>query len=220
MKNILTVCLFLATVTSAAAFKKKEKETNKVLLETTAGNITIQLYEDVPLHTANFKKLVKEGFYDSLLFHRVIPSFMIQGGDPGSKNAPAGTMLGNGDIGYTIPAEFNVTKYIHIKGALAAARTPNPEKASSGCQFYIVEGRKWTDAELTNFEQSKGMTYTPEQREQYKTLGGTPHLDNEYTVYGIVLEGLDIITKIANAPRNPQDRPNEDIRIIRAVMVK
>ena len=193
------------------------KET--ILISTSYGNMKLKLFRETPLHRNNFIKLVKQGFYDSLLFHRVIPSFMIQGGDPASKNAQAGMMLGNGDVGYTIPAEFNVAKYIHVKGALAAARTPNPEKASSGCQFYIVEGRKWTDEELTNFEQSKGMTYTSEQRKQYKELGGTPHLDNEYTVYGMVLEGLEIITKIANAPRNAQDRPNEDIRILKAVMI-
>jgi peptidyl-prolyl cis-trans isomerase B (cyclophilin B) len=189
------------------------------MLETTAGNISIQLYEDVPQHANNFLKLTKEGFYDGLLFHRVIPQFMIQGGDPNSKTAATGIPLGSGDIGYTIPAEFNVAKYVHKKGALAAARTPNPQKASSGCQFYIVEGKKSSDAELDQIEKTNGFKYTPEQRKMYKEIGGTAFLDNNYTVYGEVIEGLDIVTKISQV-KTASDRPLEDVRIIRARVIK
>jgi peptidyl-prolyl cis-trans isomerase B (cyclophilin B) len=157
---------------------------------------------------------VKDGFYDSLLFHRVIPSFMIQGGDPDSKNALDGQMLGNGDVGYKVPAEFMVPKYYHKKGALAAARDNNPEKASSGCQFYIVVGRTFTDQDLTTMEQRGGFTYSEQAKKDYKTIGGTPHLDNGYTVFGQVVEGQEVVDAIAMTPRNTSDRPNENVRIL------
>jgi len=225
MKKILFAVLAISFLGSCSVLKKDKapkkpkKESYKVLLKTTAGDIKIQLYEDVPLHANNFRKLVKEGFYDGLLFHRVIPQFMIQGGDPQSKNAVKGMGLGNGSNGYLIPAEFKVEKYIHKKGALAAARTGNPEKKSSGCQFYIVEGKTYTDADLNGLEKRKGFKYTEAQRTAYKTVGGTPHLDNDYTVYGEVLEGLDIVTTISKVQKDRQNRPNVDVKIIKATMV-
>lgn len=222
MKNVLFTILAFGLMSSCTALKKisaPKKESYTVLMQTTAGDMTIQLYEEVPQHANNFRKLVKEGFYDGLLFHRVIPGFMIQGGDPQSKNAQPKAGLGNGSNGYTIPAEFMVEKYVHTRGALAAARTPNPEKASSGCQFYIVDGRKYTEAELSNFEKAKGFEYTDEQKKMYMEQGGTPSLDNEYTVYGMVIAGEEVISKIAGAARDGRNRPNEDVKIIKATMV-
>jgi peptidyl-prolyl cis-trans isomerase B (cyclophilin B) len=157
MKKIFSLLIILSLAIGSFAQKNKNKF---VEIETTMGKIKIELFADVPQHSENFLKLVKDGFYDSLLFHRVIPSFMIQGGDPDSKNALDGQMLGNGDIGYKVPAEFMVPKYYHKKGALAAARDNNPEKASSGCQFYIVVGRTFTDQDLTTMEQRGGFTYS------------------------------------------------------------
>jgi cyclophilin family peptidyl-prolyl cis-trans isomerase len=195
----------------AVAKKNKNKF---VEMKTTKGDIIIEVYADVPKHAENFLKLAKEGFYDSLLFHRVIPDFMIQGGDPDSKNAMNGQMLGNGDIGYKVPAEFMLPKYYHKKGALAAARDNNPEKASSGCQFYLVVGRLFSDADLTNMESRSGVKYSEQARTDYKTIGGTPHLDGSYTVYGQVVKGQDVVDAISSSPRNASDRPNEDIRIL------
>jgi len=224
MKKIIFALVAISFLASCSITKKNKtkapaKESYKVQLETTAGTIKIQLYEDVTLHAKNFLKLTKEGFYDGLLFHRVIPQFMIQGGDPLSKDAKPNVPLGNGSNGYLIPAEFKVEKYIHKRGALAAARTGNPEKKSSGCQFYIVEGKTYTDVELNNFEKQKGFKYTAEQRKAYKTLGGTPHLDNEYTVYGEVLEGLDIVTKISKV-KCAGSRPVTDVKIIKASVIR
>jgi peptidyl-prolyl cis-trans isomerase B (cyclophilin B) len=157
-------------------------------------------------------KLVSEGFYDSLLFHRVIKGFMIQGGDPQSKNASAGQMLGSGDVGYRIPAEFNDSLY-HKKGVLAAARDNNPEKASSGCQFYIVQGKPMIENELQMAERRSGKPMSEAKRNDYKTIGGSVWLDGEYTVYGEVVEGLDVIDKIAAVPCGPSDRPATDLRM-------
>lgn len=212
-KSLFLLLSFCVLAVSAMAQKKKNKF---VELETTMGTIKIELFADVPQHTANFLKLVEEGFYDSLLFHRVIPSFMIQGGDPQSKNALDGQMLGNGDVGYKVPAEFMPAKYYHKKGALAAARDNNPEKASSGCQFYLVVGKTFTDQELDMFQQRGGFQYSEQARTDYKTLGGTPHLDNGYTVFGQVVEGQDIVDAISQVSRNNSDRPNENVRILRA----
>jgi peptidyl-prolyl cis-trans isomerase B (cyclophilin B) len=198
---------------SFSGFAKKNK--NKfVEIETSIGMIKVEVYADVPQHAANFLKLANEGFYDSLLFHRIIPSFMIQGGDPDSKNAVMGQMLGNGDVGYKVPAEFMLPKYYHKKGALAAARDNNPEKASSGCQFYIVVGKQFTDNDLDMMENRGGFKYSEQARTEYKTIGGTPHLDGAYTVYGQVVKGQEVVDAISNAPRNPSDRPNENIRIL------
>jgi len=212
-KICLTAALALSTLLPASAQKYK------AIITTTSGNIVLKLYDKTPQHRDNFVKLAKAHFYDSTLFHRVIPEFMIQGGDPDSKQAPKGKMLGGGDIGYTVPAEF-VDEYYHKRGALAAARDNNPQKASSGCQFYIVVGKKFTDADLDNIEKRTGKPYTAEQRETYKTVGGTPHLDHNYTVYGEVTKGMDIVDKIVNAPRNAADRPDEDQRMLKVRVKK
>jgi cyclophilin family peptidyl-prolyl cis-trans isomerase len=181
-------------------------------IHTSYGDMVIKLYNETPLHRDNFLKLAQEKFFDSLLFHRVIKGFMIQGGDPLSKNANPTQMLGSGDNGYTIPAEFN-SNLIHKKGALAAARTENPKKESSGCQFYIVQGKPMTDAELNMMEQRNGIKYTEAQRNAYKTVGGTPFLDMNYTVFGEVISGLDVIDKIAAVQTQPGDRPAQDVRM-------
>lgn len=184
------------------------------LISTQYGDIKVKLYNETPQHRDNFVKLVEQGFYDGTLFHRIIKEFMIQGGDPNSKNAQPGAMLGNGDPGYTIPAEI-LPGVIHKKGALSAARLGdqmNPKRESSGSQFYVVQGKKWTDDELNMFTQ-RGLKLTPEQREIYKTIGGTPHLDGAYTVFGEVVEGLDVLDKIAATPTGQADRPIEDIKM-------
>lgn len=179
-------------------------------LETPYGTMLVELFDATPQHRDNFMKLADEGFYDSLLFHRVIDGFMIQGGDPNSRNAPQGQMLGSGGPGYTIPAEF-VDSLVHVKGVLAAARTNNPEKRSSGSQFYIVQGQPTTKATLDQIEAQKGMRYSTAQREAYLELGGTPFLDREYTVFGKVIEGMDVIDAIAKVETDPRDRPKEDM---------
>ena len=182
-------------------------------IETDFGTMKVKLYNTTPQHRDNFIKLAKEGYYDGLLFHRVINGFMIQGGDPNSKDADANTPLGSGGPGYQVPAEFGG---LHIKGALAAARTggaQNPEKKSSGSQFYVVQGKPISDLELNNIEISKKVTYSPEQKELYRTLGGTPMLDNEYTVFGEVVEGMEVIDKIAAVQTKPNDRPVEDVKM-------
>ncbi len=238
-----------------------------VVVTTDYGKMRIKLYNETPLHRDNFIKLVNEGFYNDLLFHRVIKDFMIQGGDPGSKGAPASKQLGAGDVGYTIPAEFVYPKYYHKKGALAAARQGdqvNPQKRSSGCQFYIVQGKKMTDQELDRMEQNqqnkakesrfyeiaatkteqiqklqsardeaglqklqteilaqidsefantKPGKLSEQMRNDYKTIGGTAFLDNEYTVFGEVIEGLDVIDKIAAVKTRPGDRPEVDLKM-------
>lgn len=185
----------------------------RVKITTDSGVMVLRLYDSTPLHRDNFAKLVSQGFYDSLMFHRVIPEFMIQGGDPLSKNAEPGTMLGNGgDDMARIPAEFRQGLY-HKKGVLAAARDGNPEKASSACQFYIVEGKKYSDAELDMIEGRVGKKYTAAERNVYKTLGGTPFLDQNYTVFGEVESGLEVINKIATVPRDANNRPLGDVRM-------
>ncbi len=232
---------------------------------TTAGNIKIRLYDDTPLHRDNFLKLAKEGYYDGVLFHRVINDFMVQTGDPDSKDAPAGTMLGSGGPGYTIPAEIVYPKHYHKYGSLAAARTgddTNPERKSSGSQFYIVTGKKISPQQLSRMEEMsvqkqlqayfmdlqrqhmdtikqlrlakdsvglenlrqelikqteanvKPVTMTEDQVRDYSTIGGTPHLDGQYTVFGEVLEGMDVVEKIQKAETDSHDRPVEDIRIL------
>ena len=189
-----------------------KEEFTKVKISTNAGDMVLRLYNKTPQHRDNFIKLVKEHFYDSLLFHRVISQFMIQGGDPKSKTSTAGEMLGMGDVGYTIPAEFDSALY-HKRGALCAARTDNPEKASSGCQFYIVHGRKISEGELNNIEQQSGTKYSPAQRMTYKMNGGTPFLDTNYTVFGEVESGMEVVDAIAAAPIDNFKRPVNDIRM-------
>lgn len=182
-----------------------------VLIETTMGNIKVKLYDSTPEHKKNFLKLAKEGYLDSTLFHRVIPGFMIQGGDPDSKKAMPGQPLGMGGPGYTLPAEIGAK---HFRGALSAARqgdNVNPEKRSSGSQFYIVQNGPVPQQQLDEIIRAKGLQYTPEERDYYLKVGGVPFLDNDYTVFGQVVEGLEVVDKIANAQRDPRDRPLENI---------
>lgn len=282
MKKNLFSLLFMAiiglTATSFKGGNDKAPEETKVLIKTTAGDIKIKLYNETPGHRDNFIKLVKEHKYDSLLFHRVIKEFMIQGGDPDSKNAQPGAMLGNGNVGYTLPAEIN-PKLFHKRGALAAARLGddvNPKKESSGCQFYIVQGKTFTNDDLTSFENRQNQqikqqiftqfilkpenvqlknrfialqqagkmdslqllsqqiepqinaeyekvphfTFSEEQRKTYTTVGGAPHLDGGYTVFGEVIEGMDVVDKIAAMEVDQMSRPKTDVRIIKATIVK
>ena len=214
----VTFFLFLTLGIFAQKTDTKSVTNNKksyVLLQTDYGNMKILLYEETPLHRENFIKLVKSGFYDGLLFHRVINGFMIQGGDPESRNAQPGAMLGNGGPGYTIPAEF-VPKYFHKKGVIAAARegdNVNPMKESSGSQFYIVQGRIYNEAIMQKIAAQMNKTFSAEQIKAYGTIGGSPWLDNDYTVFGEVVEGLDVIDKIAAVKCGPNDRPVEDVRM-------
>lgn len=186
------------------------KEICLVVLETIFGEMVIELFDETPQHQDNFLKLVEEGFYDGLLFHRVIDGFMIQGGDPLSKNAKPNQALGTGGPGYQVPAEF-VDHLVHTKGALAAARTNNPKKESSGSQFYIVHGQPVTNAQLSQNESRKGFRYPPEQRKAYLEMGGTPFLDRDYTVFGRVVAGLDIIDRIAKVAKDGKDRPVDNV---------
>src|SRR3954465_14486491 len=210
----LAVCLFATSCASTKTNSKRTaaKRTRLAEITTNYGTIVIKLYDSTPLHRDNFIKLVKDGFYDSLLFHRVIDSFMIQGGDPGSKNAPDSVQLGAGEgPGDRVPAEFN-KNYFHKKGALAAARDDNPQKASSNCQFYIVQGKPYSDTALNMLEcqvrnDNPVFNFTDQQRKLYNTVGGTPFLDQNYTVFGEVVKGLEVIDKIATLPRDTNDRP-------------
>jgi peptidyl-prolyl cis-trans isomerase B (cyclophilin B) len=183
-----------------------------IIISTDLGDIKIRLYDETPLHRDNFLKLAQEGFLDSTLFHRVISEFMLQGGDPDSKNAQPGQRLGMGSNGYRVPAEFN-KNLIHKKGALAAARDNNPAKASSGCQFYLVQGKTYTPHELAVLAQRTGNNWTAEQLKTYETIGGAPFLDMNYTVFGEVVSGLDVIDKIAAEAKDANDRPYKDIRM-------
>lgn len=198
------------------------QEMTKVLLKTTLGDITIALYDDTPAHRDNFHKLVNDKFYDGVLFHRIIKGFMIQGGDPDSKTAKPGQRLGSGDVGYTIPAEF-VPAHFHKRGAVCAARmgdNVNPQKASSGCQFYIVDGTVYDNDKLNMIAQRTGKTFSPEQVQAYTTIGGAPFLDGDYTVFGEVINGMEVVDKIASQQKDGADRPLEDIKIISATMLR
>jgi cyclophilin family peptidyl-prolyl cis-trans isomerase len=189
---------------------------------TDKGIMVVRLSDSTPLHRDNFLKLAKQGYYDSMLFHRVIKNFMIQSGDPDSKHAKAGEALGSGDPGYTIPAEFRVGLF-HKKGAIAAARTGddvNPKKASSGSQFYIVQGEKYPEQKLDTIEVYSKKKLSPEQRQAYKTIGGTPWLDGGYTVFGEVVRGFDVIDSIAVARTDSLDRPVTDIHILKMKLIK
>ncbi len=206
-RNAVLVLLIL--ITSIPVFAQHRK----VKIKTPFGKMVFVLYDETPLHKDNFIKLAKKHFYDGLLFHRVIDSFMIQGGDPDSRDARAGTFLGNGDVGYTIPAEFRKDLF-HQKGALAMARegdNVNPQKASSGCQFYIVQGKKYTDKELDQIAARTGRDFTKKQREIYKTIGGTPFLDGAYTVFGQMTKGEAVLDQIAAVATDENDRPKKDI---------
>lgn len=212
LKTIFTsipfaAALFITSALSMFSCNSGDKE-QYVLIETDFGNMKAKLFNDTPQHRDNFIKLVKENYYDGLTFHRVINGFMIQGGDPNSRNAEIGAPLGAGGPGYQVPAEIGKP---HFKGALAAARNNNPEKASSGSQFYIVQGRDVNEQVLNSMATQKGITYTDEQRKKYMQYGGTPQLDNEYTVFGEVVEGLDVIDKIAAVQTAAADRPVQDV---------
>ncbi|MBD2751800.1 peptidylprolyl isomerase [Spirosoma validum] len=213
MNKFLLLILLTPTVLLAQNRKKKDY---LVTLTTAYGPMKLVLYDQTPKHKENFIKLVNQKFYDSLLFHRIIQNFMIQGGDPNSRKAEAEQPSGNGDVGYKIPAEFVPTLF-HKKGSLAAARDNNPEKASSGCQFYVVQGRVWDDAglqkQMERIESLKGRMPTDEQKQVYKTLGGTPHLDGNYTVFGEIIDGIAVVDSVAKQPHDPQDRPLKDIRM-------
>jgi len=208
------ICLISACKGPQTVTKRKVDENieHEVLISTDMGDMVVKLYNSTPQHRDNFLKLVNQKFYDSLLFHRVIQNFMIQGGDPESKNAAPGVMLGNGDVGYTIPAEF-VDSLFHKKGSLCAARTENPTKASSGCQFYIVQGQVLKQEQIPMLEMQRRIKLSPKQIELYTTVGGTPHLDKAYTVYGEVIKGLDVLDKIAAVKTAPGDRPLQDVRM-------
>ncbi|MBE7175649.1 MAG: peptidylprolyl isomerase [Mucilaginibacter polytrichastri] len=210
--------VFLLTASFALA---KPPQNSYVRIKTDYGSCIIRLYNQTPKHRDNFIKLAKEGVYDGTLFHRVIDAFMIQGGDPDSKNAKPGQQLGDGSVGYTVPAEFNDSLF-HKKGVLAAARDDNPEKASSGCQFYITQGKRYTDMELDKLEQTrlKGRRIPAWQREWYKATGGVPHLDRNYTVFGEVVSGLDMIDRIAALKTDTDDRPEKDVKMTVTVLRK
>lgn len=277
-KTTILFTLILCCITACTGNQKKNNNmandnATLVKIETTMGDITVKLYDETPKHKENFIKLVKEGVYDSTLFHRVIKNFMIQAGDPTSKTALATDTLGSGDVGYTIPAEFN-PKFFHKRGVLAAARQGddvNPNKESSGCQFYIVTGRKFSEAQMINMEnqmnearldtvfqalarkhmkeiykmrkandmeglmelqdslenqarkevaKEPALKFTPEQIKAYTTVGGAPHLDGSYTVFGEVVDGMNVVAEIETAKTNRQDRPTQDIRILKATVVE
>lgn len=277
-KTTILFTLILCCITACTGNQKKNNNmandnATLVKIETTMGDITVKLYDETPKHKENFIKLVKEGVYDSTLFHRIIKNFMIQAGDPTSKTASATDTLGSGDVGYTIPAEFN-PKFFHKRGVLAAARQGddvNPNKESSGCQFYIVTGRKFSEAQMINMEnqmnearldtvfqalarkhmkeiykmrkandmeglmelqdslenqaskevaKEPALKFTPEQIKAYTTVGGAPHLDGSYTVFGEVVDGMNVVAEIETAKTNRQDRPTQDIRILKATVLE
>ncbi len=278
MKRNFIVVLTILACGLAACRPGQKKEGNmenetKLKIETTAGDIVVKLYNETPRHRDNFIKLAEDGTYEGTLFHRVIKDFMIQAGDPDSKNAPKGQMLGAGDVGYTVPAEFVYPQLFHKKGALSAARqgdNVNPRKESSGCQFYIVTGKVYSDSALLDMERQMNQMrlnnafnalaqkhmkeiyklrkdgnqeglmdlqdsliaqaeaqvakepefrFTPEQVKAYTTVGGTPHLDGEYTVFGEVLEGMEVVDKIQQVKTDRNDRPQEDVKIIKVTVL-
>jgi len=232
MKQLLLLCLLLAACASTKTFRKLSttetasiKKYSKlvdtrdgryhVLISTSLGDMVVKLYNETPLHRDNFVAKVKAGFYDSLLFHRVINNFMIQGGDPKSKGAKPGEGLGGGSApGARIAAEFRTEQHIyHKRGVLAAARDNNPEKESSNCQFYIVQRKAWRPAQLDSTITKRNLVLNDEQKKIYTTLGGTPHLDGGYTVYGELELGFDVLDKIATVKTNKSDRPEGDVRM-------
>ena len=224
-KTIVLLVMLVLTTCCALA----QTSTTEVLFETTAGNIRIALFDETPQHRDNFLNNVKEHVYDSLLFHRVIKNFMVQCGDLNSKHAKPGQQLGYGDYNYTVEAEFRLPKLYHRRGMVAMAREGdrvNPERRSSACQFYIVWGQVCGDARLEKVQErldaaTQGQVkLTPEMIEVYKTIGGTPHLDGQYTVFGEVVEGLDVVDRIQQQAVDENDRPLEDIRVLRATITK
>lgn len=227
MKKITILAFFLLMLTlgwsQAAGYQnRKTDKPVRVEMTTSLGKMVFVLYNDTPLHRDNFLKLVKSHTYDSLLFHRVIKNFMIQAGDPNSRKAKPNQMLGDGTLGYTIPAEFR-SNHIHKKGALCAARqgdNVNPRKESSASQFYVVQGQVWDERSLNMMEQRFGRKFSEEQRKIYTTIGGTPHLDGDYTVFGELVEGMDVVDKIASVETGMADRPVKDVRILKVKVIK
>lgn len=230
-KKIFTLlAIFLAfTAVTVQAQTVQDTTRHEVLLETDSGDIRIELFNETPKHRDNFLRLVRSGAYDGVLFHRVIKDFMIQTGDVGSKNAKPGEAVGDTPETYTVPAEICFPKLFHHRGVLGAAREGddvNPKRESSATQFYIVWGYKFTDGQLDKVQQrlnertDSTVQLTPEVREAYKTVGGTPHLDGQYTVFGQVIQGLDIVDLIQRQPGDKNDRPLNDTRIRRALVVK
>jgi cyclophilin family peptidyl-prolyl cis-trans isomerase len=216
--NLLIVCLSLIVLSAKSIYSQTEKQ---ILMKTNYGNMTIKLYNETPIHRDNFIKLVKEKYYNGILFHRVINQFMIQAGDPGSRNALPDAQLGSGGPGYTLPAEI-IPKYFHKFGALSAARIGdnfNPQRRSSGSQFYIVQGKTYTAQELTSFESGLNTNWTEEQIKAYTTIGGTPHLDAQYTVFGELIEGFEVLTKIASVKTGVGDRPIENVKILEMIIL-
>ena len=282
MKKVILIVMALVLMSSTLVAKENKKMENQTVqatgdamvdIKTSVGDIRIRLYGEAPKHRDNFLKLVEEGFYNDVLFHRVINQFMIQTGDPNSKGAPAGKALGSGDPGYELDAEIVYPRLFHKRGALAAARTGdevNPKRRSSGAQFYIVTGKVYNAGQLGQMEKQLQMQqkqsifnglatqyrdsimnmrrnrdqaglqalqeelvkkteaeaaknpakFTPEQIEAYSTVGGTPHLDGTYTVFGEVVSGMDVVSKIETTPTGAMDRPKEDIKIISMAIVK
>lgn len=223
--RLISIALFIGfflvgcSVLKKVNLKKIEgvnSDETAVSINTNKGEIIIKLYNDTPLHKANFIKIVKEGNLRGTLFHRVIRGFMIQGGDPESKNAVADGSYGSGGLGYTVPSEI-LPNHIHKRGALSAARKPdnvNPQKNSSSIQFFLVQGKPQTDIELNSTENNNQKRYTQEQREIYKAIGGAPFLDNNYTCFGEVVKGIEIIDIICAMPTNKGDRPLEDVKML------
>jgi len=207
MKNLLYIIMALVLM----SFSGKEKE-KTLVITTKYGTIKVRLYNETPKHRDNYVKLAQEHFFDSLIFHRCIKDFMIQGGDPDSKHAKPGVQLGEGGLKYTIPAEIQPNLF-HKYGVIAAARDNNPEKASSSSQFYIAVGKVYTDAQLTQMEQQTGKKFTDEERKAYTTIGGIPHLDGNYTVFGEVYEGMNVVDSIIKQPTDDNNRPLVDIRM-------
>lgn len=222
-RNLLLALAFLTLAHLATGQVPAQEKRHLVAINTTAGRMVVELYNETPVHRDNFLKLVREQFYDSTLFHRVIPGFMVQGGDPDSRTAADGAPLGEGGPGHTLPPEITPA-LIHRKGALAAARLGddvNPDKRSSGSQFYIVQGRTWQAADLARLQarlnstrpDSLAQQYNPDQVLTYEHSGGAPHLDGGYTVFGQLLEGMDVLDRIAEQPRDNRDRPLADVRM-------
>ena len=209
MKKILS----FATLVLLVSFV--EAQTTKIKMKTSMGTIKLVLYDETPLHRDNFIKLVKEKYYDGLLFHRVIDSFVVQGGDPNSKLANDTALLGEGDLGYTIPAEIMPDKYYHKKGALGMARDDNPLKASSACQFYIVEGKISNDSIIAKAKTRTGYTIPSAHEKIYRTIGGIPHLDSNYTVFGEVTKGIKVVNKISKVKKDENDRPIKNVYILK-----
>lgn len=227
MKKISILAIFLSIFlygqSQTVMTQRIEKKKGAIVeMETNYGKVRFLLYEETPMHKENFIKLVESEFYNGLLFHRVIKKFMIQGGDPKSREAKPGQILGEGSLDYTIPPEFN-PELFHKRGALCAARwgdDVNPKKESSSCQFYIVQGRVFSNEELDRMEANGMGKFSPEQRKVYTTIGGAPHLDGNYTVFGEVIEGMDVVDKICMARCDKHDRPERDVVIIKMKLIE